>query len=75
MFRINYRPPETMPRDERDFPPRTRPEEMRGTEGSRELGLMVAMYLVAFFGGIFVLGYLTTPTTPRAVTAEILAGR
>ena len=36
---------------------------------------MVACYLVALFGGIFLLGYLTTPTIPHSVTAEILAGR
>ena len=75
MFRINYRPPESLPHHQRDFPPRNGSAEIRGAEGSRELGLMVAGYLVALLGGIILLGYLTTPTIPNSVTAEILAGR
>ena len=74
MFRINYRPPESLPHHQWDFPPRNGSAEIRAAEGSRELGLMVACYLVALLGGIFLLGYLTTPATPT-VTAKILAGR
>jgi hypothetical protein len=74
MFPINYRAPESLPHHQRDFTPRNA-EERRRDEGSRELGLMVAGYLVALLGGIILLGYLTAPTIPNAVTAEILAGR
>jgi hypothetical protein len=36
---------------------------------------MVTGYVVALLGGIILLGYLTAPTIPNSVTAEILAGR
>lgn len=75
MFRINYRPSESLPHHHRDFPPRNGSAEIRGAEGSRELGLMVAGYLVALFGGILLLGYLTGPTIPTSMTVEILAAR
>ena len=75
MFRVNHRPPESLPPHQRDFPSKNRSQDRRATEGSQELGLMVAGYLVALFGGILLLGYLTGPTIPPTVTAEILAGR
>jgi hypothetical protein len=75
MFRINYRTPESLPHHQRDFPSRKGAGELPSAEGSRELGLMVTGYVVALLGGIILLGYLTAPTIPNSVTAEILAGR
>ena len=78
MFRVNYRPPETLPLHQRDFPARGASEDSkvhRRAEGSHQLALMVALYLVAMFGGIVLLGNLTASTTTSITTAEILAGR
>ena len=74
MFRVNYRSPETLPLHQRDFPPR-RTEGIPSAEGSRELFILVAAYLVALFSGIVVLGTLATPTVPNTTTAEIMASR
>jgi hypothetical protein len=69
MVPVNYRPPEHMPLDLRDFPPRA-----QRTERSNELGLMVVGYLAALFAGIVLLG-LSAPPPPNVATAEIMAGR
>ena len=77
MFRVNYRFPESLPLNQRDFPPRPALQERdksRRDDGSHQLALMVALYLVAMLGGLIVLGSLTAPTT-ASMTAEILAGR
>ena len=55
---ISYLPPKRMPSDRKDSPQIGLPEE-----GSGELGLMVAGYLLALFAGIVLLGTLT-PTSP-----------
>jgi len=78
MLRVNYRPPESLPLHPRYFPPRGASEDRevsRRAEGSHQLALMVALYLVAIFGGIVLLGNLTASTTASITTAEILAGR
>ena len=69
MYRINYLPPEQMPPHQRDFPPRPQPEELPGAAGSRTLALMVALYLVAMFAGILLLGFLTMSERPSTTTA------
>jgi hypothetical protein len=69
MFRINYLRPEQMPPHQRDFPHREQLEELPGAAGSPALALMVALYLVAMFAGILLLGYLTASESPRATSA------
>ena len=78
MFRVNYRPPESLPLHQRDFPPRPAfraRDAGRRDDGSHQLALMVALYIVAMLGGLILLGNLTTWTAPNTVSAEILAGR
>ena len=78
MLRVNYRPPESLPLHQRDFPPRRslrEREASRRDDGSHQLALMVALYLAAMLGGLVLLGNLTAPTTASITTAEILAGR
>jgi len=81
MFRVNYRSPEALPLHQRDFPPRGASENRedrdvsRRAEGSHQLALMVALYLVAMVGGIVLLGNLTATIIPNTMSAEILAGR
>jgi hypothetical protein len=78
MFGINYRPPESLPLNQRDFPPRGAPrgrQANRRAYGSHELALMVALYLLAMVGGILLLTNLTASPTASITTAEILAGR
>jgi hypothetical protein len=69
MLRVNYRLPEQMPTHQRDFPRREQLYEVPSAAGSRSLALMVAGYLVAMFGGIVLLGYLTEPKLPGTATA------
>jgi hypothetical protein len=70
MLRVNYRPSRAdAPTHQRDFPRREQLYEVPGATGSRNLALMVAGYLVAMFGGIVLLGYLTAPTLPGTTTA------
>ena len=75
MLRVNYRAPESLPSHQRDFPPRRPSGEIPGAEGSHQLALMVACYLLALFAGIVLFGHLTAATIPNTVTAEIIAGR
>jgi hypothetical protein len=56
MFPIHHRPPEHMPRHQRDFPERDRPHPAVTSDGSRMLGLMVAAYIIAMLGGIGAFG-------------------
>jgi hypothetical protein len=72
--RVNYRPPEALPPHQRDFPPRRPSKEMQ-RDGSGQLVLMVALYLVALCIGLAALVRLTPGTEPNVVTAEIMAGR
>jgi hypothetical protein len=77
MWRINYRRPESLPPHQRDFPPRGLPdgrEESRQADGSHQLVLMVALYVLAMVGGLVLLSNLTTPTNDIA-TAENTAAR
>ena len=69
MFRINYLRPEQMPPHQRDFPHREQLEELPGAAGSPALALMVALYLVAMFAGILLLGFLTMSERPSTTTA------
>jgi hypothetical protein len=76
MFRVHYRRPESLPPHQRDFPSRRLSddrEESPRADGSYQLALMVAVYLLAMVGGIVLLGNLTTATTEFA-TAEHTAG-
>ena len=75
MFRVHYRPPESLPPHQRDFPPRQASKELPGAEGSNGLALMVAWYLVALIVGLVLLGHLTATTIPNAATAETIVGR
>ena len=78
MFRVHYRPPESLPPHPRDFPPR---EALRGREasryddGSNQLALMVALYLVATLGGLVLLGNFTPSSNASVKAAENTAGR
>ena len=73
MFRVNYLRPEQMPPHQRDFPRGDQLPEVPGAAGSRALALMVALYLVAMFAGILLLGYLTASEPPRTVSAATAA--
>ena len=75
MFPVHYRPPESLPAHQRDFPPRQASKERLGAEGSNGLALMVAWYLVALIAGIFLLGHLAATTGPNTATAETMVGR
>jgi len=56
MFRVNYFPPEQIPREDQHV-------EMAGMQGSRLLGLLVLCYLVAIFAGIGLVGALADNAT------------
>jgi hypothetical protein len=75
MLRVHYRAPESLPSHQRDFPPRRASREIPGAEGSYQLSLMVAGYLVALLAGIVLLGHLTATTIPNTATAETIVGR
>jgi hypothetical protein len=80
MFRVNYRPPESPPARQRDFPAR-RPaggiqrREYSGDDGSWQLALMVDAYLIAVCAGLVVFCIFTGPIEPNTATLEIVAGR
>ena len=61
MFPVHHRPPEHMPTHERDFPRRDGQYERAATDGSRVLGLMVAVYILAMLGGIGLLRIFMAP--------------
>jgi hypothetical protein len=65
---VNYRLPETLPSNKRDFPARDITERYHARD-SRFLLLMVAGYLLALSGGIALLGMLTPVTHSPIVTA------
>ena len=78
MFRVHYRPPESLPAHQRDFPPKEalrEREASRHDDGSHQLALMVALYLVAMLGGSVLLGNLPPSTTAGVEAAENTAGR
>jgi hypothetical protein len=75
MLRVHYRPPESLPPHQRDFPSRKTSGEIPGAEGSNQLALLVAWYLVALIAGIVLFGHLASPIIPNTVTAEMVAGR
>ena len=71
MLLINHRPPEQMPLNQRDFPPR----DMAHLHHARDSGLlllMVIVYLLALLGGIVLFRVLTpTTATITAATSDI----
>ena len=71
MFRINYRPPENLPSDQRDFPPRysTTPD-VHHARDSTFLVLMVVGYLLALLGGIVLLRVLTPVSATMTVATS-----
>ena len=75
MFRVHNRSPEPLPLHQRDFPPKRSSRDIPGAEGSGELALMVACYLVALFAGIVLLGHVTEPTIPSIATASNILDR
>ena len=71
MLPLNFRPPEQLTLNQRDFPPR----DIAHLHHARDSGfllLMVVGYLLALLGGIVLLKALT-PTAPTitAVTSDI----
>jgi hypothetical protein len=68
---LNYRPPEQLPINQRDFPPR----DMAHLHHARDSGLLLLMvigYLLALLGGIVLLRVLTpTIATITAATSDI----
>ena len=48
---------------------------MPGAEGSHQLALMVAWYLVALIAGIVLLGHLTPTSIPNIATAKTIDDR
>lgn len=78
MFRVNHRPPDLHPAHQRNFPPRKPPEGIHrngSADGSEQLALMVACYLVAMCVGLAALASFAPITVPNTTTAEIIAGR
>ena len=71
MLPLNFRPPEQLPLNQRDFPPRDI-AHLQHARNSGFLLLMVVGYLLALLGGIVLLKALT-PTAPTitAVTSDI----
>jgi hypothetical protein len=61
MLPLHHRPPEQMPPHQRDGPPRQEPHESAARNGTRALGLMVAIYILAMLGGIGLLRIFTAP--------------
>jgi hypothetical protein len=65
---FNFRPPEQLPLNQRDFPPRDI-THLRHARDSSLLLLMVIGYLFALLGGIVLLKVLT-PTAPTITAAS-----
>jgi hypothetical protein len=59
---VHYRPPETLPPHQRDFPPGEWAPDSLHVRDTRFLLLMVFGYLMAMLGGIVVLHTLTPVT-------------
>ena len=74
MYRVHYRRPEDLPTPQRDFPPREPPERSSG-DGSGQLALLVALYLLAMYVGLAALGMMSPQIVPNSAIAEIVAGR
>ena len=62
MLRVHYRPPEMLPSQQRDFPPREAAGDPLHVRDTRFLLLIVFGYLVIMFGGIVLLTALSPVT-------------
>jgi hypothetical protein len=73
MLRVNDLCRDQMPVHQRDLPQQNQLETIHGDPGFHGLALMVAWYVVAMFGSILLLGYLTAPKLPNTGTASASA--